>query len=137
MGLASYGMTAGAAEILSGLWRAAQHFRDLRLPELFCGLPGGDGRFPVSYPVACSPQAWASAAWLLLLRASLGIFPDAPRGVLRIAHPRLPPFLDEAVIEDLRVGATRATLRFVRGPKGAAAEVVELSGAPLRVRIEL
>jgi glycogen debranching enzyme len=137
MGLASYGMTSRAAEVFAGLWRAAQHFRDLRFPELFCGLPGGGGRFPVAYPVACSPQAWASAAWFLLLRACLGIFPDAPRGVLRIVHPRLPPFLEEVVLEDLRIGGTRATLRFQRGPKGAAAEVVDLGGAPLKVRIEL
>jgi glycogen debranching enzyme len=136
MGLASYGMTREAGEVLSALWQAAQHFRRLRLPELFCGLPRGGGGFPVHYPVACSPQAWSSAAWFLLLRATLGLFPDAPRRTLRIAAPFLPAWLDEVVLEGLRVGPARATLRFVRGPKGAFAEVVDVQGGPLRVRIE-
>ena len=137
MGMASYGMTRDAGEVLSALWHAAQHFRDLRLPELFCGLARDGGGFPVHYPVACSPQAWSSAAWFLLLRATLGIFPDAPRGTLRIAAPHLPPWLDEVVLEGVRVGPARATLRFVRGPKAAFAEVVDVQGGPLRVRIEV
>jgi glycogen debranching enzyme len=136
MGLAEYGMTREAGEVLSALWQAAQHFRHLRLPELFCGLGRDGGGFPVHYPVACSPQAWASAAWFLLLRAALGLFPDAPRRTLRIAAPRLPGWLDEVVLEGLRVGPARATLRFARGPKGAFAEVVDVQGGPLRVRIE-
>jgi glycogen debranching enzyme len=137
MGMASYGMTREATRVLSALWQAAQHFRHLRLPELFCGLGRDAGRFPVHYPVACSPQAWSSAAWFLLLRAALGIFPDAPRRTLRIASPQLPPWLDEVVLEGLRVGPALATLRFVRGPSGASAEVVEIEGGPLRVRIEV
>jgi glycogen debranching enzyme len=137
MGLAAYGMTSEACEVLTGLWQAAQHFRHLRLPELFCGMPRENGGFPVHYPVACSPQAWSSAAWFLLLRAVLGIFPDAPRRSLRIVAPRLPPWLDEVLLEGMRVGEARATLRFVRGPKGAFAELVELHGGPLHVRIEV
>jgi glycogen debranching enzyme len=137
MGMGSYGMTHEAGHVLTGLWQAAQNFRQLRLPELFCGLPVDAGRFPVHYPVACSPQAWSSAAWFLLLRAMLGIFPDAPRRLLRIVTPHLPPWLDELVLEGLRVGTVRATLRFLRGPKGAFAEVVDVSGGPLRVRIDV
>jgi glycogen debranching enzyme len=137
MGMAAYGMTHEAGEVLSGLWQAAQHFRHLRLPELFCGMARDGGNFPVHYPVACSPQAWSSAAWFLLLRAVLGIFPDAPRRSLRIVAPRLPPWLDEVVLEEMRIGPARATLRFVRGPKSAFAEVVEVQGGPLRVRIEV
>jgi glycogen debranching enzyme len=136
IGLASYGMTREAGEVLSALWQAAQHFRRLRLPELFCGLPRDGGGFPVHYPVACSPQAWSSASWFLLLRAVLGLFPDAPRHTLRIASALLPAWLDEVVLEGVRVGSARATLRFVRGPKGAFAEVVDVQGGPLRVRIE-
>jgi glycogen debranching enzyme len=136
-GLGVYGMTAEACGVLTGLWHAAQHFRRLRLPELFCGL-GDDGRaFPVHYPVACSPQAWSSAAWFLFLRAALGISADAPARTLRIAFPQLPPWLDEVVLEGLRVGPARATLRFVRGPKGAFPELVDVTGGPLRVRIEI
>jgi glycogen debranching enzyme len=137
MGMSAYGLTREAGEVLTGMWQAAQHFRHFRLPELFCGLARDAGGFPVHYPVACSPQAWSSAAWFLLLRAVLGIFPDAPRGSLRIAAPHLPAWLDELVLEGLRVGPARATLRFVRSPKGAFAEVVDVQGGPLRVRIEV
>jgi glycogen debranching enzyme len=137
MGLASYGMTHEAAQVLGGLWDAAQHFRQLRMPELFCGLARSAGQFPVHYPVACSPQAWSSAAWFLLVRAVLGIFPDAPEGTLRVVRPWLPPWLDTLTLEGLRVGRSRATLRFTRGPTGAFPEVLEVSGEPLRVKIEV
>jgi glycogen debranching enzyme len=137
MGMATYGMTNEAGEVLSGLWQAAQHFRRLRLPELFCGLRRDRREFPVHYPVACSPQAWSSAAWFLLLRGILGMFPDAPEGALRIVTPRLPSWLDEVVLEGVRVGPARATLRFARGPKGAFVDVADLEGGPLKVLIEL
>ncbi|HEY6100618.1 MAG TPA: amylo-alpha-1,6-glucosidase, partial [Anaeromyxobacter sp.] len=136
-GMATYGMTREAGEVLTGLWHAAEHFRRLRLPELFCGLSRGQGEFPVHYPVACSPQAWSSAAWFLLLRAVLGIFPDAPARALRIVQPQLPPWLDEVVLENLHIGSARATIRFVRGSKGAFPEVVDVQGGPLAVRIEV
>ncbi len=44
-----------------------------RLPELLCGFQRRRGRGPTLYPVACSPQAWASGALLLMLQASLGL----------------------------------------------------------------
>jgi glycogen debranching enzyme len=137
MGLAAYGATREAGDVFTGLWRTAQHFRGLRLPELFCGLPRDAGEFPVHYPVACSPQAWSSAAWFLLLRAALGLFPDATAATLRVSAPHLPPWLDEIVLERLRIGPARATLRFVRGPRSAFAEVVDVEGGPLRVHIDL
>jgi glycogen debranching enzyme len=137
MGLAWAGATREAGEVFTGMWRAGQHFRGPRLPELFCGLPRDAGEFPVHYPVACSPQAWSSAAWFLLLRAVLGLTPDAPSATLRVTTPHLPPWLDEVVLERLRVGAARATLRFVRGPRGAFAEVLDVEGGPLKVHIEL
>jgi glycogen debranching enzyme len=136
-GMGAYGMTREAGEVLTALWAAAQHFRRLRLPELYCGLSREAGEFPVHYPVACSPQAWSSAAWFLLLRAVLGLEADAPARALRVVSPVLPSWLDEIVLDGLRVGPSRATIRFARGPKGAFTEVVDVSGGPLRVRIEV
>jgi len=137
MGFAAYGWTRDACDVLGALWDAAQHFRQLRLPELFCGLSRGEGEFPVHYPVACSPQAWSSAAWFLFLRATLGLFPDAPRRELRVVQPVLPAWLDEVTLEGLRIGSARATIRFSRGPTGAFAEVLAIEGGELRVRIEV
>jgi glycogen debranching enzyme len=136
-GLSRYGMTREAGQVLSAMWDVAQHFRQHRLPELFCGLSRDRGPFPVHYPVACSPQAWSSAAWFLLLRAVLGLFPDAPARTLHVVHPWLPPWLDEVLVENLCVGAARASIRFSRGPTGAFAEVLAVEGGDLRVRIEI
>ena len=76
-----------AANLLAGrLIEAAQWFPDLRLPELFCGFGRDDVGAPVAYPVACSPQAWAAAAPLFLIRTMLGLRPDASARSAR-AHP--------------------------------------------------
>jgi len=137
MGMAYYGMTRSAGRVLDGLWSAAQHFRHLRLPELFCGLDRGVGHFPVHYPVACSPQAWASGALFLLLRGCLGLFPDAPRRALQIASPALPEWLDHLTLSGLRIGSARATLHFTRSHSGTYVSVGEVEGGPLQVRIDL
>ena len=137
MGMSYYGMTRAAGRVLDGLWSAAQHFRHLRLPELFCGLDRQGGQFPVHYPVACSPQAWASGAFLLLVRACLGLFPDAPRRALHVACPVLPDWLDHLTLERLRIGPARATLRFTRNRSGTFVSVDEVEGGPLDVHIDL
>ncbi len=137
MGMSHYGDTAAACRVLDGLWGAAQHFGHLRLPELFCGLDRTGGQFPVAYPVACSPQAWASGAFLLLLRAVLGIHADAPRRALHVASPTLPPWLDDLRLEGLRVGRARVSLHFTRAREGVFVAVTHVDGGPLRVRIDV
>jgi glycogen debranching enzyme len=137
MGMANYGMTHAAGRVLDGLWAAAQQFRHLRLPELFCGLDREAGQFPVHYPVACSPQAWASASLFLLLRACLGLFPDAPRHTLQIASPALPDWLERLTLSRLRIGPARVTLTFTRSNAGTFVVVDEVEGGPLKVRIDL
>jgi len=137
MGLANYGMNGLAVEVLEGLYNASRYFRHHRLPELFCGLGRQQGDFPVHYPVACSPQAWSSAAFFLLLRACLGLFPDAPRRTLLIQNPRLPAWLEDVHIRGMRVGPTRISLHFTRTGEGTFAAVSGMEGEPLRVRIDL
>jgi glycogen debranching enzyme len=137
MGFSNYGMQKLAAQVLVGVYEACRQFRHYRLPELFCGMGSGEGALVVSYPVSCSPQAWASGALFLLLRASLGLYPDAPQRTLRIVNPQLPPFLNELTLEGLRVGSTRITLRFERRGEGTFAAVREMHGEPLVTRIEV
>jgi glycogen debranching enzyme len=137
MGMAYYGMTRSAGRVLEALWSAAQHFRHLRLPELFCGLDRQAGQFPVHYPVACSPQAWASGAPFLLLRACLGLFPDAPRHALHIASPALPEWLEHLTLSRLRIGPARVTLQFTRNQAGTFVALGEVEGGPLNVHIDL
>ena len=83
-GLARGGFAAEALTLFDGLLTAAEAF-GFRLPELY----GGDARTelsrPVPYPAACHPQAWSSAAAILMLQAWLGLEPDVPNGVVRLS----------------------------------------------------
>ncbi len=75
-GLARYGYRAEAARIARAQFDAAGYFQ-YRLPEAFAGYPRALTHFPVEYPTACSPQAWATGTPLLLLRVLLGLEPSA------------------------------------------------------------
>ncbi len=74
-GFARYGFDSrAAAELFEGFFAAASYMDLRRLPELFCGFSPAAAQAPTLYPVACSPQAWASAAHRsALLEASLGL----------------------------------------------------------------
>ena len=74
MGLRRYGYREQAARVAMGILEAATFFNG-RLPEAFAGYRRELTRFPVEYPTACSPQAWASGTPLLMLRALLGLEP--------------------------------------------------------------
>ncbi len=78
-GLRRAGFVDEAVQIATDLLAAAAAAGG-RLPELFAGLTTAEFPGPVPYPASCSPQAWASAAPLLLLRAFLGWEPDLPVG---------------------------------------------------------
>jgi glycogen debranching enzyme len=93
-GLRRYGFADAAARISYALLEAATYF-DWRLPEVFAGYPRSLTSFPVEYPTASSPQAWATGTPLLLLRVMLGLEPDGER--LRI-DPVLPDELSELAL---------------------------------------
>jgi glycogen debranching enzyme len=134
-GMALYGLHREAATVFHALYDAALHFRDYRLPELFCGVTRQARSEPVHYPVSCSPQAWAAGAPFLLLTGLLGITPDATTGELAIVNPRLPEFLQELQIEDMRVGDSRVTLHFERDGERTHCNVVGLKGKELKISI--
>ncbi|MEU0540843.1 glycogen debranching N-terminal domain-containing protein [Nocardia sp. NPDC005978] len=91
-----------ATRLADGLWDAAAAFGG-RLPELYCGFPRSKFPAPVPYPTSCSPQAWASAAPLLLVRSFLGLDPDVPRRSLTVL-PHLPARWGRVELTDLRLG---------------------------------
>jgi glycogen debranching enzyme len=82
-GLARHGFREEAAVLHHALLDAAQHF-GWRLPEVIAGYPRAETSFPVPYPTACSPQAWAAAAPVLTLQSVLGLQPDPVTRTLRI-----------------------------------------------------
>jgi glycogen debranching enzyme len=134
-GMASYGYQQEASAILSALFDASRHFREYRLPELFCGNQRHHRDEPVQYPVSCSPQAWASGTPILILMALLGLKPDASGGQLRIVNPRLPEFLTFLEVRDLRVGKSRLDLDFLRQGDRTSCRVVGRRGEELAVSI--
>ncbi|MFE4462308.1 amylo-alpha-1,6-glucosidase, partial [Nocardia tengchongensis] len=111
-GLMRYGHIPGAIDLAvklaSGLLEAIQEF-GARPPELFCGFARSEFSSPVPYPTSCSPQAWASAAPLLLMRSFLGLMPDVPNRTLTIA-PRLPDRAGTIRLADLRLGPATITI---------------------------
>jgi len=137
LGLAFYGRARDALPVVRALHEAAVRAELQRLPELFCGMARERGARWVRYPVSCSPQAWASGAFFMLLQAMLGLFPEAPAGVLHVRNPLLPDFLDELTVNGLWVGHSRVSLQFRRHGDRTLANLLGVSGAPLQVRIEL
>jgi glycogen debranching enzyme len=86
LGLRRYGYRAEATRLALGILEAAVSF-DGRLPEAFAGHARAEVDFPVEYPTACSPQAWATGAPLMLLRVILGL---EPAGRTLRSDPELP-----------------------------------------------
>ncbi|GAA4075472.1 amylo-alpha-1,6-glucosidase [Nonomuraea soli] len=103
-GLMRYGFAAEAQRVAVGLLEAAEAF-DGRLPELFCGFDREEFGVPVPYPTSCSPQAWAAAAPIQLLRSLLRMEP-APPGVE--IDPALPEGFAPLRMTGLPVGTYRA-----------------------------
>jgi glycogen debranching enzyme len=114
LGLARYGLKRPVERIFKGLFDAASYMDLRRLPELFCGFQRQHGRGPTLYPVACCPQAWASATPFTLLEASLGLEFDQRNNEIRLRNPILPPFLDEVFLRNLRLGHSSLDLRIHR-----------------------
>lgn len=98
-GLMRYGFIDEALRILGGLLDAAAAFGG-RLPELFAGFDRSDIPFPVAFPNACAPSAWASASVLLGLRTLLRFDPWVPAGVVHVA-PVLPEGVGRLRVDDI------------------------------------
>ncbi|GIX48345.1 MAG: amylo-alpha-1,6-glucosidase [Candidatus Tectimicrobiota bacterium] len=127
-GMARYGLKEATLKVFTGLFDACL-FMDLhRLPELFCGFTRRPGEGPTLYPVACAPQAWASAAVFLLLQACLGLSFRHPQPQICFTAPLLPPFLQEVRITNLRVGQATLDLTLYRYPQDVGVSVTRREG---------
>ena len=113
-GLKRYGFTRSTNRVATALFDAAIHADYMRLPELFCGFTRRTPNRPVSYPVACSPQAWAAGSPFLMLQAMLGISARAHVNLLTVNSPQLPTWLNTVEVRDLAIGNSRISLLFRR-----------------------
>jgi glycogen debranching enzyme len=87
LGLARYERWPEAQRIAQRLLNAARHF-GYQLPEVFAGLRREETSFPIAYPTAARPQAWAAGAPVLLLQMLLGLQPDPSRHALETVAPQ-------------------------------------------------
>ena len=89
-GLARYARWREAQRIVHRMVDAAAHFEH-QLPEVFAGFARNETPFPIAYPTATRPQAWAAGTPVLLLQVLLGLQPDHRRQALHTtAPPELP-----------------------------------------------
>jgi glycogen debranching enzyme len=135
MGLRSLGLVDAALEVAGGLLDMTLRQPYYRPPELFCGYERIKESNPVQYPVACSPQAWATGTLFQLVQMMLNLVPDAPGNHLRIIDPALPESINHLSLQNLRVGSTLLDLEFERAGNTTACRVVKKRGN-LRVVIE-
>lgn len=135
MGLRSLGLIDQALELFQGLFDMTSLQPYQRPPELFCGYERNGEDAPVQYPVACSPQAWATGSIFQLLQMVVNLVPDAPNNCLRIIDPALPESINQLSIHNLRVGPTILDLEFERSGSTTACRVAKKRGN-LRVVIE-
>ncbi|MHB8512387.1 MAG: amylo-alpha-1,6-glucosidase [Actinomycetota bacterium] len=113
-GLKRYGFHRRTNRIATALFDAAIFSQTMRLPELFCGFTRRSPNRPVSYPVACSPQAWAAGSPFLILQAMLGISARAHENLLTINSPVLPAWLNVVELKNLRIGSSTLSIAFKR-----------------------
>jgi glycogen debranching enzyme len=89
--MAAAGHGGRALGLIEGLLAAASRF-SWRLPELYSGDARTSSPWPVPYPAACRPQAWAAAAIGPIVQALLGLEVNVPAGRLKIEPLEHTPF---------------------------------------------
>jgi len=125
-GLMRYGFVDEALKIIMGLLDAAVS-QGGRLPELFAGLDRSEYPTVVSYPTSCSPQAWASAAPLLMLRTLLRLDPWVPHGKVWL-DPVLPDEISYLAVHRIPLAGSRLTVKIDGGD-------VEVRGLPDNIEV--
>jgi glycogen debranching enzyme len=124
LGCKRYGLDEHADQLLAALLEAASQSEDGRLPEALTGHRRQRGVGPAPYPGACSPQAWSASAVIQAIQLMLGLYPFAPLRTLAVVRPRLPAWLPEVTLRNLRVGRATVDLRFTRRRDGSASHKV-------------
>jgi glycogen debranching enzyme len=124
IGFRQYGFAAEAAQVAHAVSDAGSYFALYQMPELYAGIERDDANFPVQYPDANVPQAWAAGSVFSMLQALIGFEPDAPAGKLYL-DPTLPDWLPDLVLSDMRLGKQSFDLRFWRDGQETRFEVLK------------
>jgi glycogen debranching enzyme len=114
-GLTRCGYWAEAQKIAHRMLEASEHF-DSQLPEVFAGLSRAETPFPIAYPTAARPQAWAAGTPVLLLQLLLGLSPNHRRHVLETVAPvELPDWTGSIRLSKIRAFDREWEARVERG----------------------
>jgi glycogen debranching enzyme len=113
-GMARAGCKVQAGQVFLALLDLSGEAELQRLPELLCGLKKRANEGPTLYPVACSPQAWASAAPFFILEGCLGISVQPERRRIIFDRPYLPQGIPQISIRNLRCGRVSVDLLLER-----------------------
>jgi glycogen debranching enzyme len=114
-GLARLGYQEAARRVARALIEAAGHF-DWSLPEVFAGYARDETPFPIAYPTAARPQAWAAGTPILLVRVLLGIEPDRVRQrLVSNVTDELPSWLEGLRVEGVRAFGRNWSVSVERG----------------------
>jgi glycogen debranching enzyme len=124
LGFKRYGLDDHLERLAEAQIEAAAAFAEARLPEALTGHRREPGVAPRPYPNACAPQAWSSSAVVQMVQVMLGLYPFAPLRILSVIRPRLPAWLPEVTLRNLRVGRAVIDLRFTRRSDGSASHKV-------------
>jgi glycogen debranching enzyme len=98
------------------------------LPELFCGFHRREGEGPTLYPVACSPQAWASGVVFQFIQACLCLSIDASNRRLCVDRAILPPMFTYLRLLNLDLPFGQADLLFEQHPLDVDVTVLRKHG---------
>jgi glycogen debranching enzyme len=132
IGFGRYGLKQPLLKVLTAMFDAMLFSEMKGMPELFCGFPRRKGMGPTSYPVACLPQAWSSAAVFAMLGATLGLSFDVEAGRVLLTRPTLPDWMDEFHLTNLRLRDSAADI-VLRRSHGAAALYVTRRDGPIEI----
>jgi glycogen debranching enzyme len=112
-GLMRYGYVREAQRVIMAVLDAAVA-QGGRLPELYSGLERMELPLVVSYPTSCSPQAWAAASPLLMLRTLLRLDPWVPRGKVWL-QPALPDQIGHLHVGRIPLAGARVSVTVDHG----------------------
>ena len=124
----SFSLVEQSLEVTTGIIVMTLQQTYLQHPELFCGYQRYAENTPVRYPVACSPQAWATGTLFQLLQVALNLIPDATNNCVRVIEPVLPESLNRLSLHDLKIGSTILDLEFERMGNTTACRVAKKRG---------
>jgi glycogen debranching enzyme len=135
-GLKKHGYAQESNRLAWALVEMATAHEYARLPEMVCGLTRQASDRPVSFPMACSPDANSAAALVLVLQSMLGIYAQAEENIVYVHNPVLPRWLGEVTLSNLLVGRTTMRLRFRREGGQTSFSVLDKQGPGRIVVVE-